>query len=115
MSETVFEREPSGSSTPGRFRWLIDHSERSTFVISLAFLGLVLLPIWIADRYHLEDWRRLLDGSFGWTGEGRPLTELLMRALNLGDPFKDLSPLPQLAAIAILSYNAVLISRRFSI
>jgi len=115
MSETVFEREPSGSSTPGRFRWLIDHSERSTFVISLAFLGLVLLPIWIADRYHLEDWRRLLDGSFGWTGEGRPLTELLMRALNLGDPFKDLSPLPQLAAIMILSYNAVLISRRFSI
>jgi hypothetical protein len=38
-----------------------------------------------------------------------------MRALNLGDPFKDLSPLPQIAVIVVLSYNSVLICRRFSI
>jgi hypothetical protein len=115
MAETISQQERSQLSLSDRRRWFIDRSERSIFLISAALLGLVLLPICIADRYHLEDWRRLLDGSFGWTGEGRPLTELLMKALNLGDPFKDLSPLPQLAATMILSYNAVLISRRFSI
>ncbi|MBV8329978.1 MAG: glucosyltransferase domain-containing protein [Verrucomicrobia bacterium] len=115
MFETVFPMPLHGLPTHGRFRWFIHRSELATFVISFAILGLVLLPICIADRYHLEDWRRLLDGTFGWIGEGRPLTELLMRALNLGDPFKDLSPLPQIATIAVLSYSAVLISRKFAI
>jgi hypothetical protein len=107
--------KPNRLAEHDRYRWFIDRSERSTFVISFTLLGLVLLPLWIADRYHLEDWRRLLDGTFGWTGEGRPLTELLMRVLNLGDPFKDLSPLPQIAAIVVLSYNSVLIFRKFLI
>jgi hypothetical protein len=113
MSETVFPMPIHG--LPARSRWFIDRSECATFVICFAILGLVMLPICIADRYHLEDWRRLLDGTFGWTGEGRPLTELLMRALNLGDPFRDLSPLPQIVTIAVLSYSAVLISRKFAI
>jgi Glucosyl transferase GtrII len=114
MSEPAYSRNPSGSPAFERLSWFNDRSERATFIISFVLLGLVLLPICIADRYHLEDWRRLLDGRFGWTGEGRPLTELLMTLLNFGRPFKDLSPLPQLAALIVLSYNAVLISRKFS-
>jgi len=115
MPNTDFLEGPNRSSRPDRLHWLSDRNEISTFLISFALLGLVLLPIWFADRYHLEDWRRLLDGSFGWSGEGRPFTELLMRVLNLGNPLMDLSPLPQIGAIALLSYNAVLISRKFSI
>jgi hypothetical protein len=115
MPNTDFPEKPSGSPGTERHCWIFDKSEIATFLISFALLGLVLLPILIADRYHLEDWRRLLDGTFGWIGEGRPLTELLMRVLNLGNPLMDLSPLPQVAAIALLSYNAVLISRKFSI
>jgi len=115
MPGTDFPEKSSGSLKTEKHCWTFDKSEIPTFLISFALLGLVLLPILIADRYYLEDWRRILDGTFGWIGEGRPLTELLMRALNLGNPLMDLSPLPQLAAIALLSYNAVLISRKFSL
>lgn len=115
MSDTDFPEKPSELPRPEGHLWISDKSEIATFFISFAFLGLVLLPILIADRYHLEDWRRLLDGTFGWVGEGQLLTELLMRVLNLGNPLMDISPLPQVTAIALLSYNAVLISRKFSI
>jgi hypothetical protein len=86
-----------------------------TFLASLLLYGLVLLPVLLADRYHLEDLRRLIRGAYGWVGEGRPLTELLMRILNIFGPMTDIAPIPQLAGISLLAYTSVWISRRFSI
>jgi hypothetical protein len=90
-------------------------TQLKVFGISFLLYSLVLLPIVLADRYYLEDWRRLLRGSYGWTGEGRPFTDLLMSALNLGSPLMDISPLPQIAAITLLAQTSVLVSRKFAI
>src|SRR5260221_14481809 len=78
-------------------------SQLEIFVVSFLSFLLILLPIVFADRYHLEDWRRLIRGSYGWTGEGRLLADLLMIALNFGGSLKDISPLPQLLWIALLA------------
>lgn len=85
------------------------------FVVSFLLYLLILLPIVFADRYHLEDWRRLIRGSYGWTGEGRPLADLLMIALNFGGSLKDISPLPQLLGIALLALATVFLGRKFAI
>jgi hypothetical protein len=53
------------------------------FLFALILYGLVLLPILLSNRYHLEDISRLIGGDYGWVGEGRPLTAFLMMALNL--------------------------------
>jgi hypothetical protein len=86
-----------------------------TFLFSLILYGLVLLPILVADRYHLEDISRLIGGAYGWLGEGRPLTAFLMMVLNLFGPMADFAPIPQLAGISLLAYSTVWIARRFEI
>jgi hypothetical protein len=85
------------------------------FLLSLILYGLVLLPILLADRYHLEDISRLIGGVYGWVGEGRPLTAFLMMVLNLFGPMADIAPIPQLAGISLLAYTTVWIARRFEI
>lgn len=87
--------------------------ERSTFVILLALYFVVLFPILRANRYYNDDLKRALIGRQGWDATGRPLTNLLMRALQCYDhAMVDISPLTQMAAIAILAGVGVLIARR---
>jgi Glucosyl transferase GtrII len=76
---------------------------------------MVLLPVFFANRYHLEDWRRLIRGSYGWTGEGRPLTDLLLWSLNLGGSLLDISPIPQVLGILSLALLAGLLAHRFKL
>ena len=85
------------------------------FLLSLILYSLVLLPILLANRYHLEDISRLIGGVYGWVGEGRPLTAFLMMFLNLFGPMADIAPIPQLAGISLLAYSTVWIARRFEI
>jgi hypothetical protein len=85
------------------------------FLFSLILYGLVLLPILLADRYHLEDISRLIRGVYGWVGEGRPLTAFVMMVLNLFGPMTDIAPIPQLAGISLLAYSTVWIAHRFEI
>ncbi|HEY2395997.1 MAG TPA: glucosyltransferase domain-containing protein [Rudaea sp.] len=90
--------------------------ERSIFLILLGLSFVVLLPILRANRYYNDDLSRALIGRQGWDATGRPLTNLLMRALQCYDhAMVDISPLTQLAAIAILSWVGVLAARRFAI
>ena len=88
---------------------------RLTFCLTFAFYAIQLIPILWGNRYHLEDWRRLIRGSYGWTGEGRPLTDVLLRILCLGGPLVDLSPIPQILGIAALAGSASWMARRFGL
>lgn len=79
----------------------------------LFFLFVVyVLPIIWADRYYYDDLARAFMGEAGWNGDGRPLTELLMKALCGGMPLVDISPLPLLLAIGILAYILALYAQR---
>lgn len=90
--------------------------ERSVFLILLGLYFLILYPILRADRYYNDDLKRALFGRASWDSNGRPLTTLLMRALQCYDhAMVDISPLTQVGAIAILAWIGVLSGRRFAI
>lgn len=77
---------------------------------------LILLPILLADRPWNDDLARAASGSFGWNNNGRHLANYLMKVLALGSSrLFDLSPLPQLLAIGLLSLTGALMARRFAI
>ncbi len=86
------------------------------FPILLALYVPILYPILRADRYYNDDLKRSLLGRQSWDATGRPLTNLLMRALQCYDyAMVDISPFTQLAAIAVLAWIGVLIARRYVI
>jgi len=90
--------------------------DRTVFVTLLGLYSLILLPILRANRYYNDDLKRALIGRTGWDATGRPLTNLLMRMLQCYDhAMVDISPLPQIGAIAILAWVGVLIARRYAI
>jgi hypothetical protein len=85
------------------------------FLGSLLLNAIVMVPILLANRLFVDDLARARSGYTGWTGDGRPLSSLVMQILNLGSPLTDLTPLPQFMAIALLAWCAVLIARKFEI
>lgn len=90
-------------------------AEKNTFIISLILYALVLLPILIADRYHVDDWGRVALGYTNWGLDGRPLTDIVISTLDLGKPLVDFSPLCQIGAIVCLSWLGAVVARKFEI
>lgn len=85
---------------------------RKIFFWLLFLFFLYVLPIIWADRYYYDDLARAFMGEAGWNGDGRPLTELLMKVLCGGMPLVDVSPLPLLLGIGILAYILALYAQR---
>ncbi len=76
----------------------------------------ILLPILLADRHTNDDLLRALSGNYGWTENGRHLTNALMRVLQFGaSRVIDLAPLPQLLAVLALAWTGMLVARRFAV
>jgi hypothetical protein len=85
------------------------------FLASIVLLGAVFFPILQADRFISDDWNRAVLGKSGWVADGRPLTELVMRVVDLGSPMLDISPVPQLGALACYAGITVILARKFRI
>ena len=90
---------------------LQDRGRKIFIGLTLLFIAYVLPIIW-ADRYYYDDLARAFMGEAGWNGDGRPLTELLMKVLCGGMPLVDISPLPLLLGIGILAYVLALYAQR---
>ena len=84
--------------------------------LCIAFSVVVLVPILLGGRPCNDDLARSVLGSYGWVDNGRYLSNILMRALELGaSRATDIAPIPQFLAILALSYAGVLLVRRFEI
>ena len=102
---------PSGQSSLA-----LKNEEKRIFIISLCLYALVLLPILIADRFKVDDWGRSVTGYLNWGLDGRPLTDLIVSALDLGRPLViNFSPVSQIASIFCLSWLSALVARKFAI
>jgi hypothetical protein len=101
---------PSGQSSS-----VLKSHQKSTFFISLVLYTLLLLPILIADRYHVDDWGRSVLGYLNWGLDGRPLTDVIISTLDLGKPLVDFSPICQIASIVCLSWLSTIVARKFEI
>ncbi|HEY0294876.1 MAG TPA: glucosyltransferase domain-containing protein [Bordetella sp.] len=107
MERSIAEPSTQTSAIP---RW-----NKPLFLAALVLNGIVAYCILHADRLYVDDLGRVHSGYTGWTGDGRPLTTLIMQALNMGTPLTDLTPLPQILAVLLLSWCALLVARKFEI
>ncbi len=81
----------------------------------LGLLALVLYPILRADRPYNDDLKRALLGRASWDSNGRPLTTLLMRALQAYDhTMVDIAPLPQVGAVVLLAWIGARLAVRYT-
>jgi hypothetical protein len=80
-------------------------SGRNTLV-TLVFLLFVTIPLWSNKTYYGDDFMRLAsgDGSI-WISNGRPLTTLLHYVLTFGTRLNDISPVPLLTGLIVLSFS----------
>lgn len=89
---------------------------QQVFGILLGLYALILYPILRADRPYNDDLKRALSGRASWDSNGRPLTTLLMRALQCYDhAMVDISPLTQVGAVAVLALIGAMLARRHAI
>ncbi|MGA0586547.1 glucosyltransferase domain-containing protein [Dyella sp. KRB-257] len=88
---------------------------RAVFARLLGLYALLLYPLLHADRPYNDDLKRALLGRASWDSNGRPLTTLLMRALQCYDhTMVDIAPLPQIGAIVLLAWTGARLARRFT-
>jgi hypothetical protein len=109
-SETDSSSADSVSAVTATQSW-----RNRVFCLSILIQGMAFWALLRADRYYIDDIGRARSGYLSWTGDGRPLSNVVMELFNLGTPLTDLSPLPLFSASALMAMCAVLIGRRFRI
>ncbi len=68
------------------------------------------------DRIYIDDIGRSISGYFiNWYEVGRPLSDVFLYLVHLGYPFVNISPLPQILSIFIVSVGCVSLSKCYSI
>ncbi|HIC4227289.1 TPA: glucosyltransferase domain-containing protein, partial [Salmonella enterica subsp. enterica serovar Schwarzengrund] len=75
-------------------------------------LGLVLIytfPLLTQQSYYIDDLGRSLYGGLGWSGNGRPLADVIFYVINFGIPITDSSPLPLILGLTALVISLVYI------
>lgn len=86
---------------------------KKSFLFALG-LGLTYIaPVVFSVGYYLDDLGRSLWGYTLWGGNARPLADLVMTVLNFGKPLQDISPIPQILAIAALAFTIAAACARF--
>ncbi|WP_193130551.1 glucosyltransferase domain-containing protein [Enterobacter kobei] len=65
------------------------------------------------NYYYIDDLGRSLEGYSGWSRNGRPLADLFFYVISFGAPLPDISPLPQILGIALLSLGAYLTGKTY--
>lgn len=86
---------------------------KSSFRAILCCVGLFVLPFLLANNYYIDDNGRATYGNLGWGPDGRPLADLLMKALLLSAHVTDIFPLPLIISVVMLSASMALFSRHF--
>ncbi|AEN65383.1 hypothetical protein Entas_2655 [Enterobacter soli] len=87
-------------------------SLRNAGLLSFALILFAYFPL-LNDRiYFVDDITRSIKGYFGWTELGRPLTEWLAMLMTINSGIlADITPLPQLLSIFVLSCTVLILIR----
>ncbi|WP_312769818.1 glucosyltransferase domain-containing protein [Enterobacter soli] len=87
-------------------------SLRNAGLLSFGLILFAYFPL-LNDRiYFVDDITRSIKGYFGWTELGRPLTEWLAMLMTINSGIlADITPLPQLLSIFVLSCTVLILIR----
>ena len=78
-------------------------------------LALFWAPRHFPAEFNVDDWGRSVMGYLNWGLDGRPLTDFIVAALDIGRPLVDFSPISQIGSILCLSWLSAIVARRFTI
>ncbi|HCQ6946067.1 TPA: hypothetical protein OL694_004823, partial [Enterobacter hormaechei] len=87
--------------------------DKKLFSMILLMSLIFFLPIILSSHYYVDDLGRSIYGYSKWSENGRPLADLLFLSLSFGPQLPDISPLPQLLALGILSLSVYFSARAF--
>jgi len=79
----------------------------------LLCLSIFALPLLLANNYYIDDNGRATYGHLGWGSDGRPLADLMMKALLLSAHVTDIFPLPLIIAVVILAASMARFAHHF--
>lgn len=96
-------------------KWLkLDKKFLIIFVILCCLSLLYALPILRSQQLYMDDLGRSYYGYYGWEGDIRPLSDILMKLLSNGNVIiYNIAPLTQILGIVLLSYSLVLFLKRY--
>lgn len=90
----------------------LSKQELKLFIWILVISIFGLSSLFQANTLYIDDYIRAMS-DLGWNFNGRPLATFLTTVLQLGRPFTDISPLPQIIAVAIYSLGVIYLARIF--
>jgi len=76
-------------------------------------IGLLILPVILANQYYIDDMGRATSGYTNWGADGRPLSDTLMKIINFRSHLSDLFPLPLIFGSIILALILAIYTNRY--
>lgn len=82
------------------------------FKLSLLIISVYLFMISTIGKYYRDDYFRIVEGNFRWDVDGRPLANLIIKIMNVGDILTDVSPRAQIFAAILMALTCAIIGVR---
>ena len=93
---------------------LISNNEKNQLIAATISAILIAIPICLMVPLYQDDFERAINGQYYWSGDGRPIAELIYRLISFGSPQVVLtSPLGMLLCIPGISFSSLLLCRIF--
>ncbi|WP_421595364.1 glucosyltransferase domain-containing protein [Rahnella sp. PD4] len=86
---------------------------KSSFRSLLVCTVLFVLPLLLANIYYIDDNGRAALGYTNWGPDGRPLADIMIKALFLSAHISDIFPLPLILGVLIISASLTQFARHF--
>ncbi|MBE3007295.1 glucosyltransferase domain-containing protein, partial [Enterobacter hormaechei] len=87
--------------------------DKKLFSMIIIMSLIYFIPVLLSSHYYVDDLGRSIYGYSKWSENGRPLADVLFLALSFGPQLPDISPLPQLLALCVLSFSVYLSAKAF--
>ena len=93
---------------------MLSSTDRRALLASIGVAALIVLPLALHVPLYFDDLGRSLNGSYGWSEDGRPLADFVSQLLLMGAPRTVLtSPLGLLVCLPAMAWTSLLLARVF--
>ena len=93
---------------------MVSSTNRRAFWASIGVAALIVLPLVLHVPLYFDDLGRSLNGSYGWSEDGRPLADFVSQLLLMGAPRTvRTSPLGLLVCLPAMAWTSLLLTRMF--
>lgn len=93
----------------------LNEVEKKALICVFFISALSLLSLIQANILYVDDIARVLGNIGLWDDDGRPISSFVSRAIQLGEPLTDISPLPQIISIAFYSLSSIYLGKIFRV